>query len=297
MITKLRPELVIESDAMDAEGPFWLAAEQRLGWVDIGAGRLHVTDIKTGRDDVIDVGSPLGAAAPRWKGGFVLAVQDGFALIDRGSREPRLVAPVESDGGRLRMNDGKCDVKGRFWAGSMHRDYSGTNGALYRLDADLTVRRMVGGIGISNGLDWTPGGRALYFIDSLEFRVDRFEADPDTGEIWNRQAVFEVANDATAETGMTAPDGMTMDAEGHLWVAVWGAGEVRRYSPGGELEAVVEMPVVCPSACVFGGEDLSELFITTMVPSNVGRGRLAGEGAIYHVRPGPQGLPTRHFAG
>ncbi len=297
MMTTLKPELVIDVGAHDGEGPFWLAHEQRLGWVDIGAGALHITDVARGTDDVIAVGSPLGAAAPRRGGGYVLAVEDGFALIDPGSREARLVAPVDSDGGRVRMNDGKCDAQGRFWAGTMAYDHRQRLGAFYRLDPDLTVTKIFDGLGISNGLDWSPDGRTFYYIDSLDHRVDVFDADPATGSLANRRTAVEVPDDPSTEPGMAVPDGMTLDAEGHLWVAVWGGGEVRRYSPSGALEVVVEMPVVCPSACTFGGADLGDLYITTMVPSDVGRGPLPGEGAVYRVRPGVRGLPVRAFAG
>lgn len=297
MITKLRPDLVVDVGAVDGEGPFWVASEGRLAWVDIGAGILHLTDVKNGADDTIKVGSALGAAAPRRNGGFVLAVQDGFALIEPGSTEVSLVAPIDSDGGKLRMNDGKCDTRGRFWAGTMAYDFDERVGVLYRLDPDLTVTRLFDRLGISNGLDWTEDGRTFYYIDSLDFCVDVFDSDPESAEISNRRVAFEVPNDQSVEPGMAIPDGMTLDAEGHLWVAVWGAGEVRRYTPGGELEAVVEMPVPCPSACAFGGEDLSDLYITSMVPSTLDRRPLAGEGAVYRVKPGVSGVPVRSFAG
>lgn len=293
----LTPELVLHVGAIDGEGPFWLPAEQRLAWVDIGAGRLHLTDVRTGADEAIEVGSALGAAAPRRNGGFVLAVREGFALLDPGSAQARLVARVDSGGGRLRMNDGKCDLHGRFWAGTMLDDFSAREGAMYRLDPDLTVTRMFGGLGISNGLDWTPDGRLLYYIDSLDHSVDVLDSDPETGQAWNRRKLFEVPDDPAAEPGMAVPDGMTLDAEGHVWVAVWGGGEVRRYSPEGELETVVEMPVACPSACTFGGEDLADLFITSMVPTGLRQAGLDGEGAVYRVRPGVAGLPVRTFAG
>jgi len=297
VITKLRPELVADVGATDGEGPFWIPGRRRLGWVDIGAGKLHLTDVESGGDEVIQAGSALGAAAERQGGGFVLALQDGFGLIDRDSTEVRLVAAVDSAGGELRMNDGKCDTRGRFWAGTMAYDISQRRGAFYRLDPDLTVTSHFTGLGISNGFDWLPDGRTAYYIDSLDSRVDVFDSDPDAGELSNRRAAFEVPNDRSVETGMTLADGMTLDAEGHLWIAVWGAGEVRRYSPAGELEAVVEMPVVSPSSCAFGGDEYDELYITSMVPAGVARGRLPGEGAVYRVRPGVRGVPARTFAG
>jgi sugar lactone lactonase YvrE len=206
----------------------------------------------------------------------------------------------------VRMNDGKCDPQGRFWAGSMAFSGAPGRGALYRLDPDLTVTRVLDRCTISNGLDWSDDGGRLYYIDSGVPGVDVFDFDGATGTIANRRRVVDVPNDEDAPAGATAPDGMTIDAEGFLWVAVWGGGEVRRFTTTGELDAVVEMPVACPTSVAFGGDDLADLYITSMTPDRTAKdGRTPvdvwdpkpSEGALFRCRPGVAGRPARTFAG
>jgi sugar lactone lactonase YvrE len=210
------------------------------------------------------------------------------------------------------MNDGKCDPKGRFWAGSMSHDLSEPNGALFRLDPDFTVTKVLDGVTISNGLDWTDDGRTLFYVDTLALYlgptsgVDAFDFDMTAGLISNRRRVFDIPNVRTGPVGHCGPDGLTLDADGFLWVAVVGAGEVRRFTPAGELDAVVEMPVACPTSVTFGGDDLGDLYITTMtleaaVPEPFRTPHPAWtqphHGAIFRCRPGVAGRPASIFAG
>ena len=307
MTRSLRPDVVADVGAHHGEGPRWHEADRRLDWVDLIAGRLHRFDPETGTTETIDVGSPLGAFSARESGGFVLAVEDGFAFLNERSGVTELVARVDhGPGAAVRMNDGKSDPQGRFWSGSMSFGGERGRGALYRLDPDLTVTRMLGGCTISNGLDWSDDGRTMYFIDSGVPGVDAFDFDPDAGTIENRRRVVDVPDVADGPTGATAPDGMTLDADGFLWVAVWGSGEVRRFAPDGALEAVVEMPVACPTSVAFGGDDLSDLYITSMTPDRLGPDRYhpvnlwdrrAGEGALFRCRPGVRGRRPHAFAG
>lgn len=306
MTRTLRPEVVLDVGAHHGEGPVWHVAEQRLDWVDLVAGRLHRFDPITGGHDTHEVGTPLGAFAPRARGGFVLAVEHGFAYLD-ASGTVELVARVDhGPGPAARMNDGKCDPQGRFWAGSMGFGGEAGRGAFYRLDPDGTVTKVLDGCTISNGLDWSDDGRTLFYIDSAVPGVDAFDFDPERGAISGRRRVVDVPDVKTAATGATAPDGMTLDAEGFLWVAVWGSGEVRRFSPAGELEAVVELPVACPTSVAFGGEDLEDLYITSMTPDRLGDDPhhpvdlwdpRPGEGALFRCRPGVHGRPANTFAG
>jgi sugar lactone lactonase YvrE len=286
-------------------------ADQRLDWTDIPAGCLHRFDPKTGGDEVFSVGSPLGCFAVRDSGGYVLAIESGFAFFDPAAGVCKLVAPIGTESGLpVRMNDGKCDPQGRFWAGTLATSLATGHGALYRLDADLTVTRVLDGLTIPNGLEWSEDGRTLYFIDSLDRPtrgVDAFDFDPSTGAVSERRRLVEVVNDAAGSTAVAVPDGMTADASGSLWVAVSGAGVVRRYSPSGQLTGVVEMPVAYPTSVAFGGEDLRDLYITTatlaaVVPaefrSNMGDAvSQADEGALFRCRPGVPGRPARTFAG
>lgn len=294
MTRSINAELVLDARAEHGEGPVWHPVEHTLDWVDIMAGRLHRFDPGSGRDAAIEIGQPVGAFAPRRSGGYVLAVEHGFALLEP-SGEVRIVATVETGEPSQRMNDGKCDAAGRFWAGTMAYDFTPGVASLYRLDANFNATTMLTGVTLSNGLDWTDDNHTMYYIDSLAHGVDSFDFDPDTGSISHRGRVVEVPSNPSAPNGETVPDGMTLDAEGYLWVAVFGSYEVRRYSPRGELDCAVRLPVCAPTSCAFGGDDLADLYITTNVVFGDGREPLAG--GLFMCRPGVRGRPARLFAG
>ena len=214
------------------EGPVWDDRQGVLIWVDIWAGEVHSYEPASGRDTAIGVGQPVGAAVPRRSGGLVLAVRDGFAFLDPDGRLTS-VAEVEAANPGNRMNDGKCDRHGRFWAGTMAGDARPGAGALYRLDPDLSVTKVLDGVTVSNGLAWSLDDRTMYYIDTPTQRVDAFDYDLASGTIENRRPLIEIPEEAGS------PDGMTIDAEGFLWVALFGGRAVRRYSPDGRLERVV----------------------------------------------------------
>ena len=276
------------------EGPAWDERRGVLVWVDIWAGHVHLYDPASGSDRHLAVGQPVGAAVPRRSGGLVLAVRDGFAFLDDDGTLT-VVAEVEVDRPENRMNDGKCDRHGRFWAGTMAGEYWRRTGAgaLYRLDPDGSVTKMVDGVTISNGLAWSADDRTMYYIDTPTQRVDAFDYDADTGDIANRRPVVQIPK----EDG--SPDGMTIDAEGFLWVALYGGSAVHRYSPDGELERVVRLPASNVTSCAFGGPDLDDLFITS-ARQELSDEQLAAQlhaGALFDHRPGVRGLPVERFAG
>ncbi len=291
---ELEVEVVLDAHAHVGEGPVWDDRTNTLVWVDIMGQAIHVYDPATGQDKAMDVGQPVGAAALRERGGLVLALRDGFAVLDELPGELRWVAKVEEDTPTNRMNDGKCDPAGRFWAGTM--SFSGNMpaaGALYRLDPDYRVTRVVPDITLSNGLDWSLDNRRMYYIDSMTQRVDTFDFDLDSGSLTNRQTVLDIPKDE----GL--PDGMTLDAEGGLWLAQHGSGTVRRYLPTGEIDKVVRLPVKMATCPAFGGPDYSDLYITTM---NFGMSAEARQdqplaGALFRCRPGVRGRPAFRFAG
>jgi sugar lactone lactonase YvrE len=267
-----------------AEGPFWHG--DRLGWVDIMAGRLWLAAYDgtalTG-PRLYDVGRPLGAAAPRAGGGWVLAAGTAFMALDDDGTVTRLTDDL-ADSSVLRMNDGKCDPAGRFWAGTMAYDESPGVASLYVYDG--TVRTVLDGVTISNGLGWTLDHRTMYYIDTPTGRVDAFDYDEETGQVSGRRPFAEV------EGGH--PDGMTVDDEGFLWVALWGGGAVHRYSPSGDHVATVRLPVTNVSSCCFGG---STLFITTSQQGLSPEQRAAepDAGRIFAVEPGVSGPPATAF--
>jgi sugar lactone lactonase YvrE len=283
-------EMVVEASAELAEGPIWDPRTNRLAWVDILARRIHLTDLGTGGDEVIQTPLHVGAVAPRAAGGFVAALQDGFWVV--GDGPPQRIAQVAEARPGLRFNDGKCDPSGRFWAGTMAYDQAEGAAALYRLDADGQATRVLDGVTISNGLAWSLDGRTLYYIDTPTQRIDAFSFSPATGEISDRRPVIRVPSDAGA------PDGMTIDAEGGLWVALWGGGAIHRYLDR-RLDRVIRLPVSQPTSCTFGGEGLDELYVTSAWDglSRAERRAQPLAGAIFRLRPGVRGMPAAAFAG
>jgi sugar lactone lactonase YvrE len=239
----------------------------------------------------LDLGPTVGAVATRQDGGLLLARCNGFAMLERDGGLTEL-ADVEPAGG-TRMNDGKCDPAGRFWAGSIVLDKSGAYAARYRLDHDLTARCMRAGVTVSNGLGWSPDGSTMYYNDSLSGGVDAYAFDVATGDINDRRRFVDIP----VEHG--EPDGLTVDATGCVWFAIWRAGEVRRYTPAGDLDTIVRVPASLSSSCCFGGAELDTLFITSarcdLTPDQLRCEPHAG--ALFACQPGITGLPATPFAG
>lgn len=274
----LRAEVALDAHAEVAEGPVWDVKAGQLVWVDIPRGEIHRFDPTEGTDQVTQVGQPVGALALRARGGLLLAVRDGFAELADGKLT--IIAEVESDRPENRMNDGKVDPAGRFWAGTMALDSAPGAGTLYRLDADSTVNTVLTGLTISNGIDWSPDGTTMYFIDSTPGTVTAYAYDQHTGAISDPRTVLEILPD----DGM--PDGMTVDSEGCLWVAIWGGSAVRRYAPDGTQLTSVELPATQVTSCAFGGAELRDLYITT-ASVGLSAAERAGQphaGALFCVR-------------
>ncbi len=267
------------------EGPCWDAASQSLYWIDGPAGRVHRMDAGGGLA-CWDVGQPVGAVMTRAAGGLALTARDGFVALDTDSGAVTLLASIEPDRPGNRMNDGACDRAGRYYAGTMAADERPGAGALYRLDPDLTVTRLLTGIGISNGIGWSPDERLMYYVDSLDHRVDVLDYDPASGSIGGRRKFADVGQDEVL------PDGLTVDAEGAVWVALWGGGALRRYAPDGTLARVVQFPHANVTSCAFGGAGLDRLYVTTAA----GPGAQAGGGLLV-LEPGVTGQPSYPFRG
>ena len=266
------------------EGPVWDARDQALYWLDIPQSRVHRMDAD-GSFASWDVGQPVGAMVPRASGGMVVAVRDGFMALDLVSGELAMLAAVEQDRPENRMNDGACDRAGRFYAGTMADDERPAAGALYRLDPDLRVTTLLTGVGISNGIGWSPDERLMYYVDSHAHQVDVFDYDPATGAIDGRRRFAAVGQ------GDVVPDGLTVDADGGVWVAVWGGSAVLRHDPGGQLREALELPAAQVTSCTFGGPELDRLYITTAD----GPGEHAG--ALFACEPGVTGQPSHPFRG
>lgn len=284
-------ELVLDTRADLGEGPSWDAETRRLIWVDITAEIVHRFDPPSGEDERFEIGQPVGAAVPATDGRIALAVSDGFSFLDPATRDVERITHVETHLEDTMMNDGKCDPEGRFWAGTKDAVGSRPIGALYRLGADRRPVQMLGGLTVSNGLGWSLDRTTMYFIDSPTQRIDVFDCDLTAGEISDRRTLTEIPKD------WGLPDGMTVDEEGFLWVAFWGGSAVRRFDPQGRVVSTVEFPVTQVTSCAFGGEDLSDLYVTTarngLSERHLRRQPLAG--GLFRLRPGVRGLPPRPF--
>ncbi|MDX3611257.1 SMP-30/gluconolactonase/LRE family protein [Streptomyces europaeiscabiei] len=283
----MRVEQVTDPIAYHAEGPVWSPVWGGLRWVDMLAG-----DVLSLADDGTvtrhHVGDVAAAIRPRRQGGAVIGVERGFALEDADGTLTHLPPLWDEDRG-TRMNEGGCDPDGRFYCGSMAYDKRTGAGSLYRLAPDGTVTVVLTGVTVSNGLEWSPDGAHAYYNDTPTQRIAVFDYDPGSGLRGQRTFVT-----IPAEAGR--PDGLTVDAQGGVWVALNNGGAVRRYSPAGALDEVIELPARKVTACTFGGPHLDELFITTS-RENLEPAEDPLAGSLFRARVDVAGLPVREFAG
>ncbi|MER6689623.1 SMP-30/gluconolactonase/LRE family protein [Streptomyces minutiscleroticus] len=281
-------EVAVRAQAVLGEGPTWDARTGRLVWVDILASRVHTYDPASGRRTVMVTEQHVGAARPRANGGLVVNLRDGVGLYGPpGSGEPFRWLHREPVPGR-RGNDAAVAPDGSLWTGTMRYDEAPGGGTLTRFAADGTAAAVLDDVTVSNGLGWSPDGRRMYYIDTPTRRVDVFDVDA-AGAVANRRPLAEI------EEGAGFPDGMTVDADGCVWVALWDGGAVRRYTPDGALDRVVELPVRRPTACAFGGAGLADLYVTT---ARVGLDAPHPLSGSVLVLPGAgKGLPQPAFAG
>jgi sugar lactone lactonase YvrE len=276
--------------AYHGEGPVWHPSFAGIRWVDMHAGDI----LELVSPDVVrrtHVGTVAAAFRPRTNGGVVLADQRGFVLLDADLAVERRLPDLWDDPA-VRMNEGGAGPVGDFWCGSMAYSQAEGAGALYRLTPDLTATKVLDGVTISNGFGFSPDGTRAYYIDTPTRKIDVF--DHADGELTNRRTAFAVAD------GPGNPDGLTVDAEGCLWVALFNGAAVHRYSPDGELLAVVPLPTAQVTACTFGGPDLDRLYITTS-REGLDEDALTMQplaGALFAVDvAGVRGLPVLEFAG
>jgi sugar lactone lactonase YvrE len=282
-------EPVGDVTAVLGEGPYWRPEDEALLWVDVARGLLHMTRVQLGETITIEL-DPVSAAFPAVGGGIVTA--GGHRLTLRATRPGegwagRTIAEAPARDG-VRFNDAAVDPAGRVWVGSMDIKEKEPLGTLYRLDTGGTLTPVVKGATVSNGIGWSPDGTRMYYNDSPLRRIDMFDYDQATGEAFGGR----VFADLSRADGF--PDGLTVDADGYVWVAMFAGGALRRFTPAGHQDAVLPLPVSQPTSCAFGGPGMADLFVTTAYRDLTEAQRAAEPlaGRLLRLRPGPVGLPS-----
>ena len=281
-------ELAVDCRCELGEGPIWDDRIGRLLFVDINGHQVHAFDPVTRAHETFDAGEYVSAIALHDAGGYIVTLQHDFARLDFESGALTRFASVEASRDDTRFNDGYVDTRGRFWAGTMSLVRQKEQGALYRLDREgsaYRATRMLDGVTTSNGIDWSDDGRRMYYVDTATRRIDVFDVDTASGAISGRATLVAIPE---AEG---KPDGLVLDAEGFLWVALWQGRAVRRYAPDGRLDRHVELPVSCPTKCAFGGANLDALYITSArtILSDAEREGEPHAGSVFVLRPGVRG--------
>jgi sugar lactone lactonase YvrE len=282
---------VADVHAVLGEGPVWVAREHALYWLDI-KGRMIFRLSDGGEVSQWPTPFRVGSLAPRAKGGFIAGTDEGIAEIDLADGRMKILFNPEADLPGNRFNDGKVDRSGRFWAGTMDDSERQASGSLYRIDADLRCTRIDEDYRVTNGPAFSPDGTIMYHNDSARQVTYAFDLD-EAGNASNRRTFIQFGE------GDGYPDGMTVDAEGGLWIGFWDGGCLRRFSAEGELTQVLEMPASRPTSCTFGGPNLDRLYVTSasIDLDETALSMQPNAGGLFMVTPGVQGIAEVPFAG
>jgi sugar lactone lactonase YvrE len=283
-----------EPGALLGEGSRWDDTRGRLLWVDLWGGLLHETDPDTARTTSLELGAPLSAVVLTTRGTRVVTAGLCVLELGNGPAGTRHLAHLPEDP-CLRANDAAVDPAGRLWVGTMampHRP-GRPPGSLWRLDPGDRPVRMLDDVQLANGLAWNPAGDTLYFVDSLRQRLTAYPYDAGSGELGDGEPLVRVV----PEDGM--PDGIAVDVDGGIWVALAGGGVVRRYGESGALTDEIGVPAAYPTSCAFGGPDLDMLYVTSgcrpVDPGARAQAVAGGAGAVFEVTVGTRGLPTNRM--
>ncbi|MBD2260887.1 SMP-30/gluconolactonase/LRE family protein [Pseudanabaena sp. FACHB-2040] len=280
---------VLEARSRLGESTLWDAEQNLLYWVDIYNHRVHKFDPTSGQDQFFEVGDVVGPIALAGPSQLIIGQRDRIAFLNTQDGKLTPILTIEADKPDNRFNDGKCDPQGRFWFGSISQDPK--QASLYRYDPDGSLQVMETGLTISNGLGWSPDETTFYLTDSAEQKIYAYRFDAAIGSIQDRRVLIDLSDEGAE------PDGMAMDAEGCIWTAMWNGWCVIRFDPDGKEMMRVKMPVQCPTCCTFGGQDLTELYITTasvgLSQQEIEQGFYAGD--LFRLQTDVVGMPSYHF--
>lgn len=285
-------ELVIDSKSELGEGAIWNYKTKELIWVNIKGEILNFFNPSINNNKEMFTGQMIGTVVPAESGNMLVALENGIYMLDPETGTKNFIVDPEKDIPDNRFNDGKCDPAGRFWAGTMSMVGKKEAGALYRFDPDSTIHKMIDNVTTSNGIVWSLEKDKMYYIDTPTRKVMAYDYNNNTGEISNPEIAVEVPAD------LGAPDGMTIDADGNLWIALWGGSAVGCWNPEtGELLRTVKVPAKNVTSCAFGDKDLKTLYITT---ARQGTGeeelkKYPNAGGVFKIRPGVKGVKACFF--
>ena len=301
-VINAKVECVLDCRDKLGEGIFWCPAERALYWVDVPMPSfLHRWDPKTGDQKSWPMPEMISSLAKRNDGTMLIASHHGLNVFDPSKGTLVRFGAPEADRPANRANDGCSDSKGRFWFGTMRNniapdgtylDVPASTGVLYKVEPDLRIVPMEGGVGISNATCWSPDNRRMYFADTLLGAIHVYDFDLELGAISNKRIFAKLE-------GRGHPDGATVDAEGYVWNARWEGGSVIRFAPDGSVDAVVVIPAARVTCCAFGGDNLDTLYVTTsrLHLTDKELATQPAAGGIFALKPGVKGLPRPVFGG
>jgi sugar lactone lactonase YvrE len=286
-------DLILDSKSLLGEGALWHPHHQKLYWVDIEGKQFHIYDPLTGRNKSYDTGKKVGTVVPLEDDTVLLALHDGIAALNTATGEItyRLETDIHQEHNR-RFNDGKCDPHGRFWVGTLSMDGVRGVSSLYCIDSNFDIQEKITGVSISNGIIWSLDGNLMYYIDTPTQQIIQYDFDTHSGQIGNKKVIIEIAEE------MGSPDGMTIDADGMLWIALWDGFAVVQYDPAsGALLQTVNVAAPKVTSCAFGGKNLETLYITTarveMTDDELEKYPLSG--GVFSVKVNARGIPAHLF--
>jgi len=287
----LKAERVVEVGTNLGEGPLWSPNERALYWLDIVNSTIHRWEPESGKRDTKVFSQWISALVLCEDGRLLGAVEDGLAFIDfKNATFEIIVNPLPDR--TMRFNDAACDRRGRMWTGTMLREDQKPVASLYRLNNNLVLKEMEYGLSLSNGIGFSTDDLTMYLSDSIQHSVYAYDYDLDEGTISNKRGIISVPVEPDGY-----PDGLTMDAEGHIWLCHWDGWKVTRHAPDGTLVDTIEVPVPRPTSCAFGGDDLSVLYITSAIMdlTDEQRAKAPSSGDLFAARPDVPGLPEPQF--
>ena len=285
----MQPTLLYDTKALLGEGPIWDARTQTLYWIDILNKRVYAEgNILAQLDDFV------GCIAPRANGGLILTTRFSFASLDVDSATLTVIASPENEPSTNRFNDGKCDPRRRFLAGSMDNGETEPTGWLYSFDGK-SITKLLSNVTISNGMTWSPDHKTFYYIDTPTRKVMAFDYDLESGAIANPRLAIDIPDQSIGW-----PDGMTSDTQGNLWIAMWGGAQVTKWDPNtGKLLEQIPVPAKNVSSAIFGGKNRNELYLTS-ARKGLDDATLAEyplTGGVFHIETNVEGMPTFEFSG